>query len=169
MTRFAFLFSALALAGCASPSLQGLLDPADAGATDAALPAPQEVATETLDPTPPPPPPPEARTAEQFDTTTAEDRAEALVAPQVDATEQSLGTTIASLGDPTDPGIWLKTPLVTELTQGRVENTATGKSISLELRPSGGEPGAGSQISLPALRLLEIPLTELPELAVFAG
>lgn len=166
MIRSVVLASLLALSGCASPSLQGLLAPPDAAS--AAVGAVAE-ATETLDPTPPPPPPPEARTAEQFDTTSAEDRAEALAAPADAATERALGTTIASLGDPADPGIWIKTPLVTELTQGRVENPATGKSISLELRPSGGEPGSGSQISLPALRLLEIPLTDLPELAVYAG
>lgn len=171
MTRCLCLAAVFALSGCASPSLQGLLAPQDAAAAPA---APEETAAappETLDPTPPPPPPPEARTADQFDTTSDADRAEALTAPdpQEAGAERALGTTIASLGDPTDPGIWLKTPLVTDLTEGRVENPATGKSVTLELRPSGGEPGAGSQISLPALRLLEIPLTELPELAVFAG
>jgi len=36
------------------------------------------------------------------------------------------------------------------------------------LRPSGGEPGAGSQISLAAMRLLDAPLTGLLELSVFA-
>jgi len=166
----AALAAALALSGCASPSLQGLLAPQEAAAAPA---VPEEVteAPETLDPTPPPPPPPEARTVDQFDTTSDADRAEALATPDPEeaGAERALGTTIASLGDPTDPGIWLKTPLVSDLTEGRVENPATGKTITLELRPSGGAPGSGSQISLPALRLLEIPLTELPELAVFAG
>ncbi|NBD29495.1 MAG: D-galactarate dehydratase, partial [Alphaproteobacteria bacterium] len=45
---------------------------------------------------------------------------------------------------------------------------AAGTSIAVELRPSGGAPGAGSQVSLAAMRLLEAPLTGLPELVLFA-
>lgn len=148
-----------ALAGCASPSMQGLFGTSGGSPVEAAVPAP------TLDPTPPPPPPTNATTVEQFDTTTDEDRAEA-TAVEVSSAEQSLGTTIASLGPPTEPGIWLKTPLVTTLTEGRVEYQ--GKSINIELRPSGGAAGSGSQISLAAMRLLDAPLTGLPEIAVFA-
>ena len=145
------------LAGCSTPSFQtifGQMPPAAAPA-----PAP------TLDPTPPPPPPVNAVTEEQFDTTTAEDRAAAVVT-QVAAGDRELGTTIASLGPPAEPGIWLKTPLVTALTPGRIDYQ--GKSINVELRPSGGAPGSGSQISLAAMRLIEAPLTSLPQLTVFA-
>jgi hypothetical protein len=113
----------------------------------------------------PPPPPPNARTVDQFDTTTQEQRA-AAVAVVEPAGAQPLGTTIATLGPPTEPGIWLKTPLVTTTTQGRAEYQ--GKSINLELRPSGGAAGSGSQISLAAMRLIGAPLTSLPELTVFA-
>lgn len=113
----------------------------------------------------PPPPPPTARTVEQFDTTTAQDRAAAVAAPA--AGERRLGTTIATLGSPTDPGIWFKTPLVSRLTQGRIEYQ--GKSVNVELRPSGGAPGSGSQISLAAMRLIEAPLTGLPEVTVYAN
>ncbi len=120
----------------------------------------------TLNPVPPPPPPVTAVTAEQFDTTTQEDRAAAVVAAG-DTGDQALGTTIASLGPPTEPGIWLKTPLVTVLKPGRV--TYQGTSINIELRPSGGAPGSGSQISLAAMRLIAAPLTGLPELTVFAA
>ena len=119
---------------------------------------------ETLDPTPPPPPPPQARTVEEFDTTSAEDRAEALEAPSGGG-EERLGTTIASLGPPAEPGIWLETPLTDRLAEGRAEWNSN--SVNLELRPSGGAPGSGSQISLAAMRLLEIPLTELPEITVY--
>ena len=122
------------------------------------------VPVETLDPTPPPPPPPMARTIEEFDTTTEEDRAEAL-APTDAAGEVALGTTIASLGPPADPGIWMKTPLVDELIMGRVE--FQGNSAAMELRPSGGEAGSGSQLSLAAMRLLNAPLAGLPEVSVF--
>ncbi|WP_296417200.1 hypothetical protein [Pseudooctadecabacter sp.] len=114
----------------------------------------------------PPPPPPTARTVEEFDTTTAEDRQAAVVtAPQ--SGERRLGTTIASLGSPTDPGIWFKTPLVSSVTQGRIEYA--GNSVSVELRPSGGPAGSGSQISLAAMRLIEAPLTGLPEVTVYAN
>ena len=169
MTRI-FIVSAaacglIALAGCESPSLQnGFNAGGGPGTTDAAMPAP---GTETLDTTPPPAPSTSATTADEFDTTSEEDRAEALTVNPAPSGEQSLGTTQASLGSPADPGIWLKTPLVTELTQGRVEYQ--GQSINIELRPSGGEPGSGSQISLPAMRLLEVSLTSIVELTVFAG
>ena len=112
-----------------------------------------------------PPPPPNARLVELFDTTTAEDRAAALAAPSGGG--RRLGTTIASLGSPTDPGIWFKTPLVTEVTQGRV--VYQGNSVNVELRPSGGASGSGSQIALAAMRLIEAPLTGLPEVTVYAN
>ncbi len=124
----------------------------------AAIPAP------TLNPTPPPPPPTSATTVDQFDTTTEEDRA-AATEVEADDAAQELGVTIASLGSPTVPGIWLETPLVTELTPGQI--TYQDKTINVELRPSGGALGSGSQISLAAMRLLEAPLTGLPEITVF--
>lgn len=159
MKHIILILPVFVLAGCASPSMQGLFGNSAGGPVEAAVPAP------TLDPTPPPPPPRNATTVEQFDTTTAEDRQEAQVI-QASATERELGTTIASLGPPTEPGIWLKTPLVTTLTEGRIEYK--GKSINIELRPSGGAAGSGSQISLAAMRLIEAPLTGLPEITVFA-
>jgi len=78
----------------------------------------------------------------------------------------ALGTTVASLGT-TDPGLWLETPLVSAPTQGQIEYN--GETVSVELRPSGGEPGSGSQISLEAMRALGAPLTGLPELTVYGG
>ncbi len=133
-------------------------------------PAPEAAPPRTLDPTPPPPPPAAARTVDEFDTTSAEDRAEAAAAPAPEeaASERRLGTTIASLGSPTEPGFWLETPLVSEVTPGRVELSGGARSANVELRPSGGSAGSGSQISLAALRLLEVPLTDLPELTVYA-
>ena len=104
-------------------------------------------------------------TAEQFDTTSQEERDAAVVTAEP-AEDQALGTTIATLGPPTEPGIWLKTPLVAALAPGRIEYQ--GKTINVELRPSGGATGSGSQISLAAMRLIEAPLTSLPELTVFA-
>ncbi|WP_121629986.1 hypothetical protein [Tropicibacter alexandrii] len=104
-----------------------------------------------------------ARTAEQFDTTNAEERAEA-AAPAAGG-ERLLGTTVVSLGDPTQPGFWLETPLVSATEQGRVVYPVTGKSAQVELRPS----ETGSRISLAAMRLIEAPLTDLPEVEVYSG
>lgn len=111
-----------------------------------------------------PPPRPGARTVEDFDTTTAGERAAAAEPP---ASGARLGTTVASLGDPTAPGFWAETPLVTQTLPGRLEDPATGNSVQVELRPSGGAPGSGTRVSLPALRVLEAPLTALPELVVY--
>lgn len=79
----------------------------------------------------------------------------------------SLGTTVASLGDPSEAGFWLKTPLVAAASPGRVEYAGTGQAVEVELRPSGTEAGGGSQISLAAMRALGAPLTGLPELRVY--
>jgi hypothetical protein len=62
-----------------------------------------------------------------------------------------LGETLASLGAPGETGFWLVTGLVDAPVQGRVE-TEGGQSVGVELRPSGREPGSGSQISLSAMR-----------------
>ncbi len=103
----------------------------------------------------------DARTVEEFDTTTAEQREEATSAS---AGGNSLGTTVASLGDAGQPGFWLETPLVSSPTSGRVRNPNTGRTVQVELRPT---EGGSSRISLAALRLLEAPLTELVTLEVF--
>lgn len=149
------------LAACAE--LQPANAPVEAQAPAAQTPAPQPVAQ----PAPPPPAPSGGASAEALDTTTPEQRAAATAAPEP-AGEQRLGTTVASLGSPADPGLWIETPLVSSVAQGRVE-AANGKSVKLELRPSGGASGSGSEISLPAMRLLEVPLTDLPELTVYRG
>ena len=87
--------------------------------------------------------------------------------PAAPAPAGRLGTTVASLGSPTSPGLWLETALVSEPTTGRVEYN--GQTVTVELRPSGGEPGSGSQISLEAMRALGAPLTGLPELIVYGS
>ena len=109
-----------------------------------------------------PRPKPAAKTADAFDTTTAEQRAAAAAKPVT--AEARLGKTVASLGDPTDPGFWIKTSLVTAPAKGRVENPATGQSVQVDLIPA---PEGGSRISLPAMRLLGVSLTDLPEVVVY--
>ena len=148
--RYGYALSFALLMGCTLPEIDGT------------APAVQETPAAAVTP---PPPPATASTVEEFDTTTAADRAAAVVV-QASAAELRLGTTIASLGPPTEPGIWLKTPLVQAVRAGRV--VYQGKSVNVELRPSGGGPGSGSQISLAAMRLIGAPLTGLPEIEVFA-
>ncbi|MGI9390263.1 MAG: hypothetical protein ACR2O1_09425 [Boseongicola sp.] len=108
-----------------------------------------------------PPPPVSARTVEQFDTTTEDQRVAAATGASNGAL---LGTTVASLGDPSKAGFWIETPLVNKRATGRLIYPVTGKSAEVELIPI---EGGGSRVSLAALRLLEAPLTDLPVLEVY--
>lgn len=158
MRQFGAVIAASLVAGCAMPSwLQTAPAPTVAmpGETTEALPKPDA-------------PPPTARTVEQFDTTTAEERAEVVEAAAPASRDTPLGTTVASLGDPADPGFWLKTPLVDTERPGRVEYAAAGTSVAVTLIPIEGPKTGGSRLSLPAMRVLEAPLTGLPEIMVFA-
>ncbi len=103
---------------------------------------------------------------EALDQTSAEERAAAL-APAATRT-QLLGETLASLGNPADPGLWLRTGLVTRVTQGRIELKQGNGSLNIELRPSGAPAGGGSQLSLAAFTSLGLPLTQLVDLHVYA-
>ena len=153
--RIAPLLLILSLAACVGPFKR----PAPAGDTLAGLPSAAPVVVSKV--------PATAKTAEQFDTTSTAQRQAAAAAPV--PAGGALGDTIASLGDPADPGFWLETPLVTTTQQGHVVSKATGKSAQVELRPIAGPATAGSRISLPALRLLGLSLTDLPDLRVYAG
>jgi len=110
-------------------------------------------------------PPSNARTVEEFDTTTEAERRAAIATTP--AAGGLIGLTIASLGAPTEPGFWLKTPLVSTAQTGRVTFPDTGKSVEVDLIPIEGEASAGSRISLAAMRLLGAPLTGLPQLQVY--
>ncbi len=106
------------------------------------------------------------QTPAALDTTTAKERAAAVAMPATPST-RDLGKTIASLGAPSEPGFWLKTPLVKAPAKGRVEYGANGKSVAVDLIPIDSPKGAGSRLSLAAFRVLEAPLTGLPEVRVF--
>ncbi|WP_104491725.1 hypothetical protein [Paracoccus denitrificans] len=112
-------------------------------------------------------PSPAARTAAEFDTTTREQRAAAAAPPTTG--ERRLGTTIASLGDPSQPGFWIKTPLAKSETDGRIVNPANGKSAKVRLIPLDGPASGGSQVSLPALQLIGVSLTDLPTIEVYGS
>ncbi|SNT74650.1 hypothetical protein [Paracoccus seriniphilus] len=113
----------------------------------------------------PAPKPAAKATASQLDTTTAAQKAAAAKAPEV--AETRLGSTIASLGDPTEGGFWIKTPLVKARGIGRIFNPVNGKSAKVDLIPLDGPASGGSQVSLPALQLIGVSLTDLPELEVY--
>lgn len=78
-----------------------------------------------------------------------------------------IGTTVASLGDASQPGLWLKTPLVTAAAKGRIVNPATGKSANVDLIPLAGPATGGSQASLPALQAVGASITDLPTIEVW--
>lgn len=126
--------------------------------------APSEPAAVLAPETAAPPPPVAAKTADALDTTTPEQRAAA--AAPASAPSKALGKTVASLGSPTEPGLWLKTPLVKVEAQGRVTNLANGKSSLVTLIPIGGPDTAGSRMSLAALRLIGASLADLTEVEV---
>ena len=102
-------------------------------------------------------------TAAQLDKTSAAEKA-AAAAPASGGGK--LGTTVASLGDATQSGFWIKTPLVSAPGKGRIVNPANGKSANVDLQPLGGG-ASGSQISLAAMQALGIALTDLPSIEVW--
>ncbi|TFL17965.1 hypothetical protein DR046_12460 [Jannaschia formosa] len=75
------------------------------------------------------------------------------------STGGELGTVTVSLGDPAEPGLWVKSGLVSSEQPGTVR-TGDGEAISVTLRPIGSGSG-GPQISLAALRALGLPITGL--------
>lgn len=147
---------AIALPGCAR--ITNLIKPrADAG--------PAATAAIEVAPAAPvaPPPPRGARTAATLDTTTAAQKAAALAPPPAPAGERELGKVAVSLGNPAEPGFWLRSALVKAAGPGRV-TTAAGASLAVDLIPGEG----AAQLSLPAFRALNLPLTDLPMVTVLA-
>ncbi len=105
-------------------------------------------------------------TADTLDTTTEAEK-QAVTSVSV-PTSGLLGETVASLGDPTKPGFWLKTPLVKAETEGRIERDG-GAVAQVTLIPLDGEATSGSQISLSAMRALDFSLTDLAVLKVYSN
>lgn len=103
------------------------------------------------------------QTAAQLDTTTAAEKA-AAAAPSSGGGK--LGNTVASLGDATQAGFWIKTPLVSAPGKGRIVNPANGKTANVDLQPLGGG-ASGSQLSLAAMQAIGAALTDLPTIEVW--
>ncbi len=83
------------------------------------------------------------------------------------ADSATAGITIASLGDPAMPGMWLQTTRVAAETGGRIVAVASGASARVTLLPIPGAADAGGRLSLEAMRALGVPLTELVEVQVY--
>lgn len=147
------------LAGCGALQVTPSAVPADSEGQTRPQSRPDGVQTEVQRP------PSTARTADEFDTTSSEQRAVAAAAAPESA-ERALGSTIVSLGNAAQPGFWLETPLVTTPGSGRVVYPETGKSVQVDLIPVAD---GGSRLSLPAMRLIGVPLTGLAEVEVFSA
>lgn len=88
-------------------------------------------------------------------------------APEAGGDGQMLGFTVASLGDASTPGMWIETPLVSAEGPGRVVGP-DGRTVAVTLRPSGGERGSGSRLSLQAMQALGLDLASLPTVTVLS-
>ena len=149
-----------ALSACAAVTPQGQNPTLTAPNGDVTRPKPRPASLA-------PPPSSSAVTAEQFDTTTGAERVAATQTSADAGGEALLGQSIVTLGAPAKPGFWLETPLVTAPRSGRVVAIASGESVLVDLIPIEGPLGAGSRISLAALRLLNVGLTGLHEMQIF--
>lgn len=166
MKRQVFLVFTLLLVAACSQGIPLLGGRADRGAASAALTPGADTPRPVARPgSGPEAPSRDAVTVEQFDTTSVEERA-AASATAPTGTGAALGRTIASLGSPAQPGFWLETPLVDAPAKGRVV-AENGEAVLVDLLPLDAPEGAGSRISLAALRLLGVGLTGLHEMQVF--
>ncbi|APX11785.1 hypothetical protein [Tateyamaria omphalii] len=95
--------------------------------------------------------------------------ADDVLGPEGEVSIGTLGRTVASLGNAAEPGLWLKTPLVSVEQPGRVYYDATNTTVDVTLIPIDGPATAGSRLSLAAMQALGAPLTGLPEVDVFGG
>lgn len=104
-----------------------------------------------------------ARSPDSYDLTSDAERQRALNAP-ADAGAKRLGAVVVVLGNPGEPGFWMRSSLVNQPQKGRVE-TADGQSVAVDLLPGAG----GAQLSLAAYRALGLTLTDLPQVTVYGG
>lgn len=168
MRALAFVLPVLALAACDGIALSPAAP--EAGATPAATAtAPVRVAAPVLSAGAPGRDPlarPAAARPEAYDQSTAAEKAAATAAPAAES--RRLGSTIASLGNPTEQGFWIKTPLASAKGKGRLVDPASGKSVNVDLIPLAGPASGGSQVSLAALQMLGVSLIGLPKLDVYS-
>lgn len=80
-------------------------------------------------------------------------------------TLRPLGKSVATLGDPSRPGLWVETPLAGAAARGRVVLADGGQGVDLNLIPAPGS--GGSRLSPAAMRALGLPLSAFAEIEVF--
>ncbi|CUH29711.1 hypothetical protein JSE7799_00852 [Jannaschia seosinensis] len=151
MPRHVIIVTGLAvlLAGCSDLPTSGRDDvrrPVQRPAQAAPAPAPRPVLTGP------------ATQAAALDTVSEAQKSAARAAAATAPAGGELGVATVSLGNPTDPGLWVKTDLVSSEMPGTVR-TGSGEAIAVTLRPLGGTGGA--QISLSAAQALGLPLAGL--------
>lgn len=78
---------------------------------------------------------------------------------------QGRASTVASLGDPALPGMWMETSLV-RTEQVALLRSSNGKEVRVTLKPASGASATSGRLSISAMRALGAPLTELVELEV---
>lgn len=159
MTRMISILAVLALAGCANGGLGGLFSGDGPGSGfGRSAPAPGEVITEAVT---------GEATAEDIAPADSSTRAAAVAAGDTASGDSVRGFTVASLGDATQPGLWIETPLV-ERERVVTVVAPNGTTVEVTARPSGGERGSGSRLSLAAFQALGMDLTSLPTVTVIA-
>ena len=161
MRRLAMAVAVLALGAC-SGGLGGMFDngPASSGpfARDRGPEASGEVITDAVV---------GEAAAEDIAPAESSERAAAVAAGNTAAGDAVRGFTVASLGDATQPGLWISTPLVDRERPATVV-APNGTTVEVTARPSGGERGSGSSLSLAAFQALGLDLTSLPTVTVIA-
>ncbi|MGR3468009.1 MAG: hypothetical protein ACU0CI_09025 [Shimia sp.] len=80
-----------------------------------------------------------------------------------------IGATIVSLGNPAEPGLWVRTPLVDARRPGRARVPGTSDGIDVTLIPIEGADTAGSRMSLQAMQALGLDITGLPTVELLPG
>ena len=104
----------------------------------------------------------QSKSAAALDRTSDAEKAAALAAPAA-GSSIALGKVVVALGPPIEGGLWLRAPVVKTAGKGRVV-TSAGQSLAVDLQPGTG----GAILSFGAFRALNLPLTDLPEVTVFA-
>lgn len=138
------------------------------GETPEPIDAPVEIAQTTAVSSVTPPPVIQntgaPRAPEVLDIATTEERTEATTITAV-SNEKNLGIAIAALGNPAETGFWVKSDLVASPTKGRITDLASGKKVNVDLFPA-ETAQSGTQISLSAMRALDVSFIDLPEVQI---
>lgn len=159
--RGASVIAVLVLAGCGNGGLGGLFDGSGPGSgfgrsgpdTSASDVVTEAVVGEAA--------------AEDIAPEDSSTRAAAVAEGDTASGDSVRGFTVASLGDATQPGLWIETPLVDRERLATVV-APNGTTLEVTARPSGGERGSGSRLSLAAFQALGLDLTSLPTVTVIA-